>query len=474
MADATNSTATPAATAGGSGEMCRLTIYGPDSRVELAVPAHVPISDLMPTVLGHLDPSLATSGLGHDGWVLQRLGESPLDEDKGTAAAGIFDGDVLHLRPRADQLPVADFDDLVDGVHTGLSARADRWRPELTRRACVALAVLCGLVSLLIVVDGTTGTGTAIGAGALGVVLLGAAVGLGRLLGDRVTAVAFAATGVVAIGVAGLAMPAAGAGVSDWFTGPGVLAATVAVAVAAVVARLMLDVGKPVFLAVTGGGVLVAAGATLGVLTDLGGPATAASVLAVCLVLTRVAPQLAGWLSGLVAEPVPTTPEEFQQGLDPLPSKKVLDQAALADVHLTAFLAVLGAVSTGALLVVVSAPRWDTVTLTAVVAALLLLHARELTGLWHRLAALAPAVVALVMLVIGWAAGLAPLGELGVLIGLLALAGFAVAGAQLLPGRRLVPRWGRVGDILQWLCALAVVPLLLSVAGVYGLAATWL
>jgi hypothetical protein len=210
------------------------------------------------------------------------------------------------------------------------------------------------------------------------------------------------------------------------------------------------------------------------VLAGLAGPATAAILVAVVVALTRATPQLSAWLGGLVVEPVPVTPEEFQHGLDPLPSKDVLDRAAAADRHLTAFLAMLGAVCTGALLVVGSAPRWDTVTLTLLVAAILLLQARELVAIWHRLATLLPAVVALIVLLLGWTYGLPLLGQFCVLLGLLGLGGFAVAGAQVLPGRRLVPRWGRIGDIVHWTCALALVSIVLSVTGFLGWASTWL
>lgn len=454
--------------------MCRLTICGPTSRVELAVPAHVPIADLMPTLLGHLDPALATSGLAHGGWVLQRLGEEPLDEDHGTAAAGLYDGDVLYLRPRDDQLPLADFDDLVDGVHTGLSKRADTWRPALTRRACVGIAGLAGLLAVLVTTFSAVGTTTAVGAGAVGLVLIGGASALARLVGDRGSAMTLGGVGIVGLGIAGLAMPAGAAGPASWFTGPGVLAAVVAVAAAAVIARAALGVGGPAFLAVACGAVLTAIGGLLGMLTGLGGPATAAVIITVVLALTRAVPQIASWLAGLVAEPVPTTAEEFQEGLDPLPSKDVLDRATLADRHLTAFLVVLGVVSTVALAVLAEETRWDMVTLTSVVAVLLLLHARELRGTWHRLSALVPAAVALISLLVRWTAGLEQLWQLCVLFGLLGLAGAAVAGSHVLPGRRLVPRWGRWGDILQWICALAVLSLVLSVTGFYGLVTTWL
>jgi hypothetical protein len=104
----------------------------------------------------------------------------------------------------------------------------------------------------------------------------------------------------------------------------------------------------------------------------------------------------------------------------------------------------------------------------------LLLQARELRATWHRIGALLPAVTVLVSLLVRWVVDLPLLGQVCVLVGLLGLAGNAVAGAQVLPGRRLVPRWGRLGDLLHWLCALAVLALVLTVTGFYGLVATWL
>ncbi|UVS79702.1 type VII secretion integral membrane protein EccD [Actinokineospora sp. UTMC 2448] len=451
----------------GSGEMCRLTICGPASRVELAVPAHVPLSDLLPTVLGHLDPALATSGMAHGGWVLQRLGEPPLDEDDGTAAAGLYDGDVLYLRPRDDQLPPVDFDDIVDGVYSGLSTREDAWRPALTRTVCVATAVVCGLLAVLLPVFSGPGMFAALAAGAVAAVLLAVAVMASRVLDDRTAAVALAAVAATGAAVAGLAVAGGGA----WFTGPGVLAAGAGAALVAAAARALLGTAGPAFLAVASGGAVVAVGATLGVLTGLDAPTTAAVVVAVALPLTRLAPQLAMWLAGLAVEPVPTSAAEFQEGLDPLPSRAVLDRAAVANAHLTAFLAVFGAVCAGALPVVASASRWEAVAFVSASAVLLLLQARELAGVWHRVTALVPAAVGLVAVLVGWAATLPDAGVVGVLIGLVLLVGCGLAAAVALPGRRLVPRWGRWGDVLHWICALAIVPLVLALADVYGLIA---
>ena len=103
------------------------------------MPVHVPLIDLLPALLGHLGENLADTGLEHDGWVLQRLGDPPLREELSVAALGLRDGDVVHLRPRADQLPPLDFDDLIDGVAIGISGRSDRWRPEMSRRLLAGL-----------------------------------------------------------------------------------------------------------------------------------------------------------------------------------------------------------------------------------------------------------------------------------------------------------------------------------------------
>src|SRR5580658_4540809 len=120
-------------------DLCRLTICGPARSVELAVPVHVPLIDLLPALLGHLGESLADTGLEHEGWVLQRLGDPPLREELSVAALGLRDGDMVHLRPRSEQLPPMDFDDLIDGIAVGISGRHDRWRPEMSRRLLAGL-----------------------------------------------------------------------------------------------------------------------------------------------------------------------------------------------------------------------------------------------------------------------------------------------------------------------------------------------
>nr|MDT0667190.1 type VII secretion integral membrane protein EccD [Micromonospora sp. DSM 115978] len=130
-------------------EVCRLLVVGPTSQVDLSVPTHVPVADLMPALLRGLGPDLADRGLEHSGWVLQRIGEAAFDEDATVADLGLLDGDLVCVRPRSEQFPPLDFDDLIDGVATGMRARSGLWRPRTTRLA--SLATLAALLATVLV-----------------------------------------------------------------------------------------------------------------------------------------------------------------------------------------------------------------------------------------------------------------------------------------------------------------------------------
>jgi len=95
--------------------LCRITVRTPVRSIDLAVPSDVPVADLLPTLLSYGGDDLAESGIEHGGWVLQRLGGAPLDEEHTIDAADLRDGETIFLRPRADTLPEPHFDDLVDG-----------------------------------------------------------------------------------------------------------------------------------------------------------------------------------------------------------------------------------------------------------------------------------------------------------------------------------------------------------------------
>jgi hypothetical protein len=65
----------------------------------------VPFAELLPVILSYSGRDLAEAGLEHDGWVLQRLDETAINESMTPAQVSLTHGDVLYLRPAMRQLP---------------------------------------------------------------------------------------------------------------------------------------------------------------------------------------------------------------------------------------------------------------------------------------------------------------------------------------------------------------------------------
>ena len=455
----------------GSGEVCRLTVYGPTSRVELAVPAHVPLADLLPTFLGHLGQELATTGLDHGGWVLQRLGEPPLEEDLGTAALGLYDGDILHLRPRDEQLPPVDFDDLVDGVADGIAKRKDAWRPEFTRRLSLAAGAVALALGLLLVPTVGSGAVAAVVGGAIAALLLLAGTAAARAYGDGGVGGLLGFAAIPFTGLAGLAVPLLDrpVAVSGLLSAPGLLAGGAFVAVAAVLAQLGTGRLRAGLSAVAAAAVLVTASGVLGTSAGLGGPEVAAILLPVVLLLGFLTPTIAATLAGLRIRPLPVTPAEFQQDIDPEPAGPLLTRTASADAFITELYFALSVVCTGCLVMLAGAPGRSPALLVIAASVLVLLHSRELVSARQRVAMLAPGVLGPLALILTDCRTGSAGTRLTVLLCLLVLAALACVAARVLPGRRLLPHWGLAGDITHWVTAAAIIPLALSATGTYTL-----
>ncbi|MEV4844670.1 type VII secretion integral membrane protein EccD [Micromonospora matsumotoense] len=448
-------------------QMCRLVVRGPSRQIEVAVPVGVVVADLLPALLHHLGDGLADTGLRHGGWVLQRAGSAPLDEESSVAALDLHDGDLVHLRPRADQLPEVDFDDLVDGMATGVRDRPGRWRPELIRPVVLGLAGLLlavGLVSLLM--PGPVPL-RAVAALVVAVVALGGGAAVVRAAGEQAFGVLLAVAATGYAGLAGLVLPGDGAGVGPGLTGPQVLGGTATGAAVAVLAAGLLGAAAPLFVAGSTAlllGVLGGAVATVGGLTGAQGGAVVA-VVATALVL--MVPLFAFRLAGLRLAPLPTRPEHLQEDIDPEPAGPLMDRARAVDRLMTALYAGLAAATTVALLPVAYRAGWAELTLVLLVALVWSLNARPMTSGWHRLAQAVPALVGLAVVAVDTLAGVGPVGRV-VALGVLPVAvpALLVAGRSL-TGRRVTPYWGRVGDLTLTVAAVALLPIVLAVLHVY-------
>jgi type VII secretion integral membrane protein EccD len=437
---------------------------------------HVPLIDLLPALIGHLGGDLADAGLDHGGWVLQRLGQAPLKEESSLAALGLHDGDVVHLRPRADQLPPIDFDDLIDGVAVGIAKRPNSWRPQTTRRLLTVLLAV-PLTAGLALLAGHPGRLSEVVTAALGLGLLGLAAVASRAFADAAAAGLLAAAAIGYATVAGFGLQAVNvASISPhqlltWGAfSAGLLPAAAAAAGAAGLAALGTGGRTRALVAVTAAATLVAVGGVLAAFTRLGPAPVAAVVLALALPLGAIVPLIAFRLAQLRLDPIPTSPDDLQADIDPIPGRHVLERTRRADGYTSALYCALAVVSGVCLIVLAIATGWPAHVVAIAAIALLLMHARVMVALWHRLAAILPGVCGLAMLIT--AAGLRadPHLRLVVLTGLVVSCGLLLAAARKLPDHKLLPYWGRAGDILQSLAALVLIPATLWLLNLYQFA----
>ncbi|MBD0689057.1 type VII secretion integral membrane protein EccD [Streptomyces sp. CBMA123] len=443
--------------------LCRLRFHAPDAVFELVIPADVPLADLLPAVLDHAGDGLDEQGTGHDGWILQRLGQAPLDEELGADALGLRDGEDLHLRPRRDPLPEVHYDDLPDGLATGMRERPDTWRPALTHHTALALAVtaLAGGLALLLLPGPPQLRAGAAAVTAL-FLLLGA-LSASRAVGDAGAGTALGATAVPYLALAGALLTSA---TGPSATGARLLAGGCAGAGAAILAMAAVGCSAPLFLGlvllalhVTAAGALLLAGLTA--------PATAATLAVLPVATAAFLPGLCFRLSGLRLPALPRNSEELQEGIEAVPAATVRSRSTVADGFLTAFHLALAPVLALCLTTLTGQDGWAPTALTGALSLLLLLHARGIGSIPQRLAVLVPGALGPALLTAHLAAGQSAAARIGLLTALLATAALLAAASWTVPGRRLLPYWGRAADLLHTLAAVSILPLALAAAGAF-------
>lgn len=223
---------------------CRVTVAAPNSRIDVALPEDVPLSDIHPEILrlsGQTPDEAAPTGYN-----LVRRDGRVLDGTLSLAEQRVHDGELLLLRPFADSLPPAVFDDVVDAVAAAVETDRRSWNDGLMRGVGLTAGVI--LLALMAFVlwfsepvkhdmHGLSG----ILAGAAGLVLVALASVRARVYDDRHSA--------VALGLASLPLLlVAGSGIMgvDGNEGPGrlhFLIGCVVVLIAAVLLVLMLPQG---------------------------------------------------------------------------------------------------------------------------------------------------------------------------------------------------------------------------------------
>jgi type VII secretion integral membrane protein EccD len=453
--------------------LCRLTVRTPHKSIDLAVPADIPVADLLPALLVYGGDDLAESGIDHGGWTLQRLGGEPLDEESTLEALGLRDGETLHLRPRAETLPEVRLDDLVDGIATTMRDRPYGWSPTTSRRVLLGCAI-APLVAVLVILalPGTSAaalTRAAVCAG-VGLLLLAGAGSASRAVGDAGAGAALGFMVAPYLALAGWLVPGgelSGDRLPE-VLGARLLAASAAAAGGAVLAVAAVAAFASLFLGVA---VTAAAGALAAAVMLAAGlaPQHAAAVLALAaVVFGAFVPSLSFRLSGLRMPPLPTNAQQLQEGIEPHSPGDVAERAVLADGWMTGLYGAAGVVCAAAVTGMAREIDLSQTITIAVLSALLLLHARGLGNTLQRLMLVAPGLWGGALLVRAHVLDSGPDSRLLLVAALLAVAAGAAIAAWTVPGRRLVPYWGRAAELLQSATAIALLPLVLWVLGVYG------
>lgn len=448
-------------------ELCRLTVRAPECAFEITVPTGIPLIELLPVLVSYAGEELHEAGLEHDGWVVQRLGSEPLDEELTVAALGLVDGEVLHLRPRREQLPPVHFDDLTDGVATALRSRPDAWRPEYSRRLLLGGALAALAAGLVILLEPGPVAERAGAAAVVAVLALLGAVVLSRAADDVAAGGTLGAAAVPYVAFAGALLPSGPSGSA--LDGERLLAASVAGAAAVALALAGTAAMAPLMLGLA---LLAALGTACGALmmgTGLSAAAAAAVCAGVTVIVGLFVPGIAFRLSGLTLPRLPSDAAELQEEIDPYPSRDVISRTQTADHYMTGLYAASGVAAAVALTVLGRTPRWPELALGGTLSLVLLLHGRGLAGGWQKLSAILPGAYGAVLLgLVGTWRG-SPSAHGLALLAAVACAVILVLCARALPGTWRLPYWGRAADIAQSVAAMALIPLVLEVTGVYGL-----
>ncbi|MFE6103327.1 type VII secretion integral membrane protein EccD [Streptomyces laurentii] len=233
---------------GGTG-FCRVTVVAPDGRVDVALPEDIALADLYPEIL-RLSGQTPAPG-APVGYHLVRRDGTVLDGGRSLASQRILDGELLSLRPFAESLPPAVFDDVSDAVASAVSRDRTLWSDALMRGAGLfGGAVLLALLAFVLWsseprhdMHGLPGILAAVTA----VLLLALAAVRARVYDDRDSS--------VALGMGAMANAAvAGAGLLPLADGQGIgklqfLLACAAVLVCAVILTVVSPSGDGPFVA---------------------------------------------------------------------------------------------------------------------------------------------------------------------------------------------------------------------------------
>ncbi|UNS99335.1 type VII secretion integral membrane protein EccD [Streptomyces tubbatahanensis] len=473
-----------AAGAGLDTGFCRVTIVAPDSRIDVALPEDIAVADLYPEILRLSGQSPAEGA--PVGYHLVRRDGTVLDSSRSLTAQRILDGEVLSLRPFAESLPPAVFDDVSDAVASAVTKDRKLWGDGMMRAAgLIGGGVLLALTAVVLWFSDPVGHDmhglAGILAAVAGVLLLALSAVRARVYGDRPTA--------VTLGLG--AMPhlmVAGSGLLPLDEGQGVgrlqfLLGCVSVLLAAAVLVALTPNGDGPFVAAAFTATLGTVITFIAIVTDIRPVETAAVCAPVAVGVLAFLPGLSTRFARLPIGYETTRtemsdydadPDAAPQTQGPIDAERIAAQARRGHELLVGLVGGCAAVVTVSCAVLgFSDSGWGQLLVLATGVAMLL-RARLFRYTSQVASSLVAGLAALVLLGVGLAgdfpAGGDALRTVWLSAALAVGAVLVIAIGLTVPNKGVTPFWGRFVEILETFVLLTLVPLCLAVMDVYSAA----
>lgn len=470
---------------------CRVTVVAPDSRIDVALPEDVPLADVYPEILRLTGQTQVTGD--PTGFHLVRRDGTVLEAALPLAAQRVLDGELLALRPFAESLPPAVYDDVVDAIASAVDRDRRRWSDDLMRAAGLVAGVLLLTMMGFVLwfadpVRHDMHSLPGIVAGAAGVILVALSGVRARVYNDRASALALGLGALPHLLIAGSGVIAAAPG-----EGPGrlqFLVGCVAVLVASVLLITLTPQGDAPFVAAA---FTAAVGtlATFGAIVTESGPSDVASVSGVASV--AFVAFLPGWSARFARLPIGfRSPEELARSEerstdhrtdeDPVDFQRIAGQARRGHELLLGLVGGCSAVVIGSGAVLGFSDRTWCQLLALAMGIAMLLRARLFRYTAQVTCLLVSGIVAIALLILGLAlnppnevlvalvrgtGNAADVRTLWLSASVAAGAALLVAVALIVPSKGVSPFWGRILDMTDAVVLLSLVPLCLAVLDVY-------
>ncbi len=471
-------------------ELCRVSVIGGNTQVDVGLPATVPIAAFIGNVVDLIEsrnPDLTEHDDGGNlrsrHWSLARIGKDAIPPNQTLTDADVFDGELLVLRSVTAKESPALFDDVIDAVSRLTVSSFHNWSPTAARWMAytVGIAATVGAAILFLL-------SRAAGAGVVPA-CIAAGVAVGALVAATLSSRAYqAAQTATVLSLAAMVLVATSAAlfVPNQLGWPHLLLACTATFVVAVAAYRITGVGATLYSAAMAIAFFGGIAAAVVLVWDPAVPRIGAGLVAAGVLCLSMVPRLAVGFARLPVPPVPTAgaaidPTDHEPrptiegigaiGATAIPSAAKLEQRAKAanQYQSGVLIGIALAIGIGAVLAadLFGSPPWHQPTLCVVAAWIMCLRGRSFADLTQASTLIGGGALTLAVFLAGYGFGddanLVVAGTL-VLVFAAASAFFGIIG----PTLDVSPVTRRINEIFEYGLIVLIVPLMFWVLNLYS------